>query len=128
VLAGTVGANATESDFALARLQREWDAGRVIRLGGWARSTWAVATSGPPAWSGRRMANLSIAGYTNSGGTFRMAFVRFHPNGTLDTTFGTGGSTKLDFGGGAASWLTRWHSSLTGNWSRRVQHFTTACG
>ena len=44
-----------------------------------------------------------VAGYTISGGNSRIVLARFNSDGMLDTTFGTGGTTLIDFGGEFAS-------------------------
>ncbi len=41
---------------------------------------------------------ILIAGDTNASGGKDLAVIRLNPNGTLDTTFGTGGSVLLDLG------------------------------
>ncbi len=103
VLAGTVGVSPTESDFALARFSANGTLDATFGTGGWA--TVDLGGSDEQAFGLIRQADgkFVIAGYTNSGGTYQTAFVRFNPDGTLDTTFGTGGSTKLDFGSGTQS-------------------------
>jgi uncharacterized delta-60 repeat protein len=47
---------------------------------------------------------LVIAGWGNAGGSFRTCFARFNADGSLDGTFGTGGFTAVDFGGGSENW------------------------
>ena len=48
---------------------------------------------------------LVIAGGAISGGDYRFVFARYNVDGTLDTTFGTGGTTFIGFGAGSQySW------------------------
>ena len=47
---------------------------------------------------------LVIAGAAISGGRYHILFARFNVNGTVDTTFGSGGTTLIDFGVGTESW------------------------
>lgn len=47
---------------------------------------------------------LVITGRGNAGGSFRTYFARFNADGSLDGTFGTGGFTAVDFGGGSENW------------------------
>ena len=47
---------------------------------------------------------LVITGWGNAGGSFRTCFARFNADGSLDGTFGTGGFTVVDFGGGSENW------------------------
>jgi uncharacterized delta-60 repeat protein len=42
---------------------------------------------------------IVVAGYTGSGLTHDFAVVRYNPDGSLDTSFGTGGKVITDFGG-----------------------------
>lgn len=41
---------------------------------------------------------IIVAGYAADGSNFDMMVARFTTNGTLDTTFGTGGATRITFG------------------------------
>jgi uncharacterized delta-60 repeat protein len=42
---------------------------------------------------------IVVAGSTNANGTYDFSVARLQPNGLLDTTFGTGGKSIVDFGG-----------------------------
>lgn len=46
---------------------------------------------------------LVIAGASISGDRYLMVLVRFNSDGTIDTTFGSSGTTLVDFGGGSGS-------------------------
>lgn len=51
---------------------------------------------------------LVVAGATSSGGLYQLAYARFNADGTLDASFGNGGTLLVDFGAGAQSqsnWL-----------------------
>jgi len=47
---------------------------------------------------------LVIAGWGNASGLFQTWFARFNADGSQDGTFGTGGFTAVDFGGGSENW------------------------
>src|SRR5207244_13036554 len=42
---------------------------------------------------------IVVAGNTYNGTNYDAALVRYNANGSLDTTFGTGGKVTVDFGG-----------------------------
>lgn len=47
---------------------------------------------------------LVMAGWGNASGSYRTYFARFNADGSQDGTFGTGGFTAADFGGGSENW------------------------
>ena len=54
---------------------------------------------------------IVVAGFTNANGDYDVVFARFNANGSLDTTFGTAGTTLVDSSAGTrhdqAFWMTR---------------------
>lgn len=103
VLAGTVSVSATESDFALARFAADGTLDPTFGTGDWATVDLGGSDELALGMVQQPGGKFVVVGYTNSGDTYRAAFVRFNADGTLDTTFGAGGSTLLDFGGGSQS-------------------------
>ena len=47
---------------------------------------------------------MVIAGFSDASGSYRTVFARFTPDGLLDPTFGTGGTTEIDFADGSVNW------------------------
>ena len=101
VLAGSVGVSATASDLGLARFNSDGTLDATFGNGGWAVID--LGGDDEAAFSLIRQpgGRLVAAGYTNAGGTYRAAFVRVTGAGTLDASFGTAGTTLLDFGAGS---------------------------
>jgi uncharacterized delta-60 repeat protein len=98
VLVGMTSDSHAAEDIALARFNADGTLditfggdGRVtLDLGGNERATGVVRQSG---------GKLVIAGASHASGSDRLVLARFNVDGTLDVTFGAGGSTLVDFGG-----------------------------
>ncbi|MDX3248117.1 calcium-binding protein [Streptomyces sp. ME18-1-4] len=97
VLAGSSDSGGTE-DFALARYNTDGSLDTTFGTGG------KVTTS----FGGNEFADgvvvqtdgkIVAAGFTNAGGTQDFALARYNTDGSLDTTFGTGGKIVTNFGG-----------------------------
>ena len=104
VLAGTATTANGSQDIALARFNADGTLDSTFGNGG--KATLDIGGSHDFA-SGliqQPGGKLVIAGGTVSGNQYRLVFARFDTNGTLDTTFGNGGTTLVDFGGGTESW------------------------
>lgn len=104
VLAGSAASANGAEDIALARFDADGTLDASFGNGG--KVTLDIGGSADFA-SGliqQPGGNFVIAGGTNSGGPNRLVLARFNVNGTLDVTFGTGGTTLVDFGGGSESW------------------------
>ena len=94
-----VGAGGSSGDFALVRCDADGapdtgfgTGGKVITdFGGGSESAWDLALQP----DGR----IVLAGYSNTGGDDDFALARYNSDGTLDTSFGTGGKVVTDFGG-----------------------------
>jgi uncharacterized delta-60 repeat protein len=100
LLAGEVStAGYTETDFALVRFLPD---GRldasfgVLGRASVSLGNYDVAKAVAIQPDGR----IVVAGYTGSGNAVNFMIARFHPNGTLDNTFGFGGYNVMDFMGG----------------------------
>ena len=104
VLAGTASTTNGSQDVALARFNADGTLDATFGNGG--KVTLDIGGSHDFA-SGliqQPGGKLVIAGGTVSGNQYRLVFARFDTNGMLDTTFGNGGTTLVDFGGGTESW------------------------
>lgn len=88
--------------FVLARFHADGTPDTTFGSGG------VVATSGEGE---RNVSDLVIlpderiiaVGYAQDGFEFMMRLIRYHPDGSLDTTYGTGGKVTAHFAGGAVS-------------------------
>jgi uncharacterized delta-60 repeat protein len=92
-----------EGDFALARYESDGELDVAFGNGG------VVTTSIGPSYDRAYAVALAgekivVAGYALVGGTGDFAVVRYNSDGSLDTTFGTGGAVTTDFGGGSNDW------------------------
>jgi uncharacterized delta-60 repeat protein len=104
VLAGTTAQIFDTDDIALARFNADGTLDSTFGDGGLARLD--IGSTNDIAFSLIQQDDdkLVIAGAAISGGFYRQVFARFNANGTLDTTFGTGGTTLTNFGEGSGSW------------------------
>ena len=105
VLAGHARKDGSNYDLALARLNSDGtidpgfgDLGIVmLDLGG--RDE---AVTGLVQQPGGR---LVVAGYSNASGVRRAVIAGINPDGSLNSAFGTGGTTWIDDGAGSESWI-----------------------
>ena len=104
VLAGYAFSGNQSFDVALARLNADGTLDTTFGDSGWATLNLGgddEAATGLILQSG---GNLVIAGFSNASGSYRTVFARITPDGLLDPTFGTGGTTWIDFGDGSVNW------------------------
>jgi uncharacterized delta-60 repeat protein len=105
VLAGEAGGGLDPGKIALARFNTDGtldstfgsDGRTLVDLGSGTGSRAVDLAQQPDG-------KLVVAGATYSGESSRLVFARFNTDGSLDTTFGTGGTTSVDFGSGTSSW------------------------
>jgi uncharacterized delta-60 repeat protein len=92
VIAGTAS-QIPGSDFALARYNTDGTLDTAFGVGGIVTTSIAAGTSVETGASVAQQADgkLLIGGFTTANGSNDFAIVRYHANGTIDTTFGTNG-------------------------------------
>jgi uncharacterized delta-60 repeat protein len=96
IAAGSGGVN---KDFALARYNTDGTLDTTFGTGGMVTTDFG-GTDAIRALLVRPSDKKIVAvGFHGSTGNFDWALARYFPNGTLDTTFGTGGTVLTDFGG-----------------------------
>lgn len=93
-----------DDDIALARFNADGTLDSTFGDGG--RASLDIGSTNDVAFSLIQQDGdkLVIAGTAVTGGFYRQVFARFNANGTLDATFGTGGTTLTNFGEGPGSW------------------------
>ena len=98
IVAGGYAYNGSNYDFAFARFNADGTLDTTFGTGG--TLTAAIGTGDDICYAVQLQTNGKIvaAGYTVSGGASSFALLRFETNGTLDTTFGSGGHVTTDFG------------------------------
>ena len=105
VLAGEAGRGIGPGNTALARFNADGTLDSTFGSGGTAIVSFGSDTNSWAADVEQQLdGKLVIAGTTNSGGSERLLFARFNTDASLDTTFGTGGTTIVDIGSGTSSW------------------------
>ena len=98
VLAGSNTSTDTQNDFAVARLNTDGTLDTTFGSGG----TATVDFGGDEHARGAALTpdgRIVLAGDTSAGNGHDFAAARLNPDGSLDTTFGTGGKAMVDFGG-----------------------------
>ncbi|MFN9539180.1 MAG: beta strand repeat-containing protein, partial [Planctomycetota bacterium] len=100
VLAGLAGIGSTE-DVALIRYNIDGSLDTSFGTGG--KVTTAIGTGNDRAWNlaFQPDGKIVIGGYARIGSTDDMALVRYHANGSLDTSFGSGGKVTTAIGAGS---------------------------
>lgn len=102
VAAGTSYDPTTGDDFALIRYQVNGTLDTSFGNGGKARADFgAKKQDTATAMAVQADGKIVIVGYTDIGGSstnYEFALARFNTDGTLDTTFGSGGKVKTSFG------------------------------
>jgi uncharacterized delta-60 repeat protein len=104
VLAGYASAANQGGDIALARFNANGALDTTFGDSGWVTLDLGSDAEAATGLIRQSSGNLVIAGYSNASGTDRMVFARFNSDGLLDPTFGTGGTTWIDYGDGSANW------------------------
>jgi uncharacterized delta-60 repeat protein len=100
VVAGS--ASAANLDFAVARYNVNGTLDSSFGTGG--KVTTPVSASGDDVAYAvviQHDGKIVVAGYAQTATTFDFALVRYNPNGTLDSSFGSGGQLTTDFGAGS---------------------------
>jgi uncharacterized delta-60 repeat protein len=92
--------NGSDNDFALARYDANGNLDTSFGNGGKV-TTEISGQDGAYAMALQADGKIILAGQTGVAGDF--ALVRYNPNGTLDTSFGTGGKIITDLGGSATA-------------------------
>ncbi|MFO0383613.1 MAG: beta strand repeat-containing protein [Pirellula sp.] len=100
VLAGLAGIGSTE-DVALIRYNIDGSLDTSFGTGG--KVTTAIGTGNDRAWNlaFQPDGKIVIGGYARIGSTDDMALVRYNANGSLDTSFGSGGKVTTAIGAGS---------------------------
>ncbi|QJW99967.1 beta strand repeat-containing protein [Frigoriglobus tundricola] len=106
VAAGSVNYGGTAGEFAVTRFNTDGSLDAAFGTGG---STFTSLASFPPDYANGTTATgvaiqsdgkIVLAGYYSAGGgLFHTALVRYNADGSLDTTFGTGGIVETTVGG-----------------------------
>jgi len=106
VVAGTTWDFNGVGDFALVRLNIDGTLDATFGAAG--RATLDMGNGNDFASDLVRQPDgkLVIAGGSNATGLYRLVFARFNTDGSPDASFGNGGTTVVDFGGGSHSWAT----------------------
>ncbi len=90
---------AAGDDFALARYNSNGSLDPAFGTGGKVITDFDAMDEVVLALIQQPDGKLVAAGYTQAAGGFDFALVRYNSNGSLDSTFGTGGKVTTDFGG-----------------------------
>ncbi len=101
VVAGSTITPQQGTDFAVVRYQRDGTLDTDFNASG--KVTTAISTGTDEAYAVAVQSDgkILVAGTTNEGTTVqRFVVVRYNPNGSLDTGFGTGGKVTTSFGSG----------------------------
>jgi uncharacterized delta-60 repeat protein len=89
----------TDADFALARYNPNGSLDASFGTGGKVTTDFAKGHDVAHAIALQRDGKLVVAGYSEqSGRGSEFALARYHPDGSLDTSFGTGGKVTTHFG------------------------------
>ena len=104
VLAGYAHAGNQGSDVALARFNANGTLDSSFGDSGWVTLDLGGDSEAATGLIQQPGGDLVIAGYSNSPGSHRTVFARFSPDGLLDSTFGSGGTTWIDVGDGSENW------------------------
>ena len=91
-------------DIALARFNADGTLDTTFGDSGWATLDLGGDNEAATGLIRQSGGDFVIAGYSNASGSYRTVFARFNPDGSLDSTFGTGGTTWIDFGDGSENW------------------------
>ena len=87
----------TGSDFALARYNTDGSLDTTFGTGGKVTTDFAGAETGYEV-AAQSDGRIAMAGHTSSPAGSDFAVARYNSDGSLDTTFGTGGKVTTDFG------------------------------
>ncbi len=104
VLAGFAFKDNQGRDIALARFNANGTLDTTFGDSGWATLDLGGDSEAATGLISQSGSNLVIGGYSNASGSYRTVFARFNSDGLLDPTFGTGGTTWIDYNDGSANW------------------------
>jgi uncharacterized delta-60 repeat protein len=96
ILGGTVYPG---PDFGLARYNSNGSLDTTFGVGGKVTTDFANASDYGYSVAIQTDGKIILGGSANIGGTAKFALARYHENGSLDTTFGTGGKVTSNFTG-----------------------------
>ena len=100
VVAGSSGATCEGPfDFGLARYNTDGTPDITFGTGGKVTTNFGGSDDQASAVAIQADGKIVAAGFTDASGTHDFALARYNQNGTLDSTFGTGGKVTTDFGG-----------------------------
>jgi len=100
ILLGGYASNGTDDDFALARYNSDGTLDTSFGTGGKTTTDFGTGDDRSNALAVLDGGKILLGGYANSGIDNDFALARYNSDGTLDTSFGTGGKTTTDFGTG----------------------------
>ncbi|MER7466539.1 calcium-binding protein [Streptomyces sp. NPDC097981] len=86
-------------DFALARYNTNGSLDPTFGTGGTVTTSFGGTNNWAFGVKVQSDGKIVAAGFSNSSGSFDFALARYNTNGSLDPTFGTGGTVTTDFGG-----------------------------
>ena len=102
LVAGTTTQTATGEDFALACFSADGTVATTFGTGGLVTTNFAGGSDEASALSIQPTnGKIVLAGYSNQSGSDLFALARYNTDGSLDTSFGTGGKVTTDFGDGS---------------------------
>ena len=100
ILLGGSASNGSNSDFALARYNANGSLDAGFGIGGKITTDFAGAADYALCAALQADGKVLLGGYTYDGSNHYFALARYDANGSLDTSFGTGGKLTADFGDG----------------------------
>ena len=98
IVAAGYSYNGSNEDFALVRYNTDGSLDTSFGTGG--KTTTPIANANDEAYSAAIQPDgrIVVGGYSSNGSNNDFALVRYHTDGSLDTTFGTGGKVIMQFG------------------------------
>ncbi|MFN9912689.1 MAG: delta-60 repeat domain-containing protein, partial [Pirellulaceae bacterium] len=98
VLVGGYARIGTTDDFALVRYNADGSLDSSFGTGGMVTTAIGTGTDWAQSLTIQPDGKIVVGGYSLIGGNWDFALVRYNANGTLDTSFGTGGMVMTAFG------------------------------
>jgi len=86
------------NNFALARYRADGTPDTSFGTGGKVTTSFGQVSADATSVAVQPDGKIVVAGYANINGGYDFALVRYNANGTLDTTFGSGGKVVTEFG------------------------------
>jgi uncharacterized delta-60 repeat protein len=100
VVAGTADSAIGRDGFALSRYNSNGTLDTTFGTGGKVTTVFNGGYDGCYSVIQQSDGKIVVAGYADNGSNRDFALSRYNSNGSLDTTFGTGGKVTTDFNGG----------------------------